>query len=557
MTRLVTLAALLGLASLHAQEPVSAPVSLSGRVVDEAGGGVAGAIVVAVDRSSGASQSTQSGPGGEFVLSRAVPGRYEITARKPGFLAGRFGAAGPGGDGVPVRAGAGIPIPPLDIVLPRPGTISGRVTNADGEAIPSALQALQPLWIGPDQIVRRIAVTMTGAEGVYQLTGLPPGRYLVVATPLIGPSQSAPAPELPPADGPRTSTTLPVFYPGVSTPASAAPIQVGVGEQVTGVDVPVRPQPVTTVAATLTSGNRRAMQFAALLLLPEQVGDVGSHAMTAPDPTPAVSIVLEAPAVAAGRYVVMASALEARDDGTLERVWARESVVVDGTTPLEVSVEMRPGAVLSGRALTEDGAAAAAGLPDTWLWPLADAYPAGVLPFTGTLQVEPTGAFTLSGIAPGRYLLQFGRDTGPQSRSSAVSRVMLSGSDIVDLPIDLRLGDRYTDVEVTVGGRLGEIGGTLTDQDGQPRYDVTLVAFAVDSRYWWPDTRRIQTVRPDTAGEYIISGLPEGEYLLAAYAGSLPENTADAQWLGGLSAQAVPVVVRHGERTEQNLRAGR
>jgi hypothetical protein len=555
MTRLIAIALLTTLASVAGQT-MPVPVSLAGRVIDDAGNGVAGALVLATDISSGVSASIRSGSDGRFVLSRVPPGRYEITARVQGFLAGRFGAMAPGEDGVPVRVAPGIAVPPLEITLDRPATIAGRVTDDRGEPMASALQALQPIRIGPDLTVRRIAVTMTGAEGGYLLTGLPPGRYLVVVTPLIGPSRSAALPEPASPDEPRTSLTLPVFYPGVTTPTQAVPVVVGAGDQVPGIDIVVSPRPVTGLTATVTSGSRRAMQFASLLLMPESVGDVGAHVVTAPDPTPAPTTVLQLPAVAEGRYVLMASALEARDDGTLERVWARESVDVDGRTPVRLSVELRPGATLSGRAVTESGGAAGSGLPDTWLWPLADAYPAGVLPFTGTLEVESSGEFVLAGIAPGRYLLQFGRDSGPQARA-AIGRVMLSGSDIVDLPLDLRVGDIYTDVVVTVGSQLGEIGGLLTDQAGQPRHDVTMIAFAVDSRYWWPGTRRIQTARPDTAGEYVVSGLPEGEYFLAAYAGALPENTADGQWLGGLSAQAVRLAVRNGARTEQSLRAGR
>jgi hypothetical protein len=131
---------------------------------------------------------------------------------------------------------------------------------------------------------------------------------------------------------------------------------------------------------------------------------------------------------------------------------------------------------------------------------------------------------------------------------------MVQGQDYADLPMDLRAGDRIPDVEVMLSNRTSELQGLLTDADGSPRFDVTLVAFPADSRYWWTGTRRIQIARPDTSGFYLMRGLPEGEYLLAAVTGPLPAEPGDPQYLGRLTGAAVPVLVIDGSRTVQDLR---
>ena len=342
----------------------------------------------------------------------------------------------------------------------------------------------------------------------------------------------------------------PAFYPGVPAAAYAATVSVSAGEEAGSLDVLVGRVPVTSLEARLARDGE-PLAYPALILVPQETGEVGLQVDTSPSVRP-----LRFAHVPAGRYDVIGSALEASPSGVLERLWAMATVDVDGTTPVEVPLTLGPGARIEGRLVSGGAASPVADLPETWLWPFDANYPSGILPFGGTLVASPTGEFTIAGIAPGRYVLQFGRDRSSQVAGWSNLHFVIAGQDMADLPIDLRLGDRYTDVEVVLSNRTSELQGTLSDESGEPRFDVTLVAFPTDSRYWWTGTRRVRLARPDTSGFYLIRGLPEGEYFLAAVSGRLPDEPTDPRWLGALTGASVRVLVSDGGRTVQDLRAG-
>src|SRR5262249_26336863 len=60
------------------------------------------------------------------------------------------------------------------------------------------------------------------------------------------------------------------------------------------------------------------------------------------------------------------------------------------------------------------------------------------------------------------------------------------------------------------------INGTLTNEQGTPVPDFTVLAFTTDSTLWRPQSRQIATARPDQTGKYRIRGLPAGQDYLVA-----------------------------------------
>jgi hypothetical protein len=56
----------------------------------------------------------------------------------------------------------------------------------------------------------------------------------------------------------------------------------------------------------------------------------------------------------------------------------------------------------------------------------------------------------------------------------------------------------------------------VTDGNGTPVADGTVLIFSSDSSRWSEDSRFVQASRPDQQGKYQVRGLPPGEYLAAA-----------------------------------------
>ena len=69
-----------------------------------------------------------------------------------------------------------------------------------------------------------------------------------------------------------------------------------------------------------------------------------------------------------------------------------------------------------------------------------------------------------------------------------------------------------SNVAITFSNKINEINGTITDDQGTPVPDYTVLAFSTDRSFWRPQSRQIATARPDQTGQFRIRGLPPGDY---------------------------------------------
>jgi hypothetical protein len=71
-------------------------------------------------------------------------------------------------------------------------------------------------------------------------------------------------------------------------------------------------------------------------------------------------------------------------------------------------------------------------------------------------------------------------------------------------------------VSVVFTDKLTEVNGTLTDSQGTPLTEYTVLAFPADASLWRAQARQIMTTRPDQNGKFQLRGLPPGEYFIGA-----------------------------------------
>ena len=142
--------------------PVAARPSLTGRVVDAAGSGVADATVVASPvlpddaRAPASLPSARTAADGTFRIEvgDGAP-MWTVFADAPG---GSFGRGGPGRPGDDVR-----------ITLNAGATLAGHVSDPDGRPVARATVR----WISTYDAARLVRRTTTGADGAFRLTGVP------------------------------------------------------------------------------------------------------------------------------------------------------------------------------------------------------------------------------------------------------------------------------------------------------------------------------------------------------------------------------------------------
>jgi hypothetical protein len=525
---------------------------------------------------------------GRFTLSHLRAGIYTLTAARSGFLDVIYGQRRPGSGraGTPIQLGDGQRIDKLVLALPRGGVISGVVTDEVGDRVAGApIRALKAEWRSGSREWQYAMTTglVSDDRGQYRAFGLPPGEYVICASPrddllqaamvaeslrrrmedvqaaavargtqtpeqklMMERMNAAAAPELP------KQAYVPVCAPSSTQLSAAAPVSLDVGEERTGVDLQLQLVPIARVSGTVTwSGGRlpvgnNADDTYVSLSKPDAIPGGASYGMHVP-----ANGQFSLMNVPSGTYTLRAHAAAPRKEGAGSMLWSSTEIVVSGQPIADITLALEPGVTVSGRVVAEGTAAVdiekmritanPGGSVQADLAPVLDS-------------PDASGRFTLVGVVPGRYRIgAYPSSPGANSIRSAV----VNGRDTLDFPIEVRMGEPITDVVVTVVPRLAEIAGQLQHDANQPATGFTVIVFAADQQYWTPQSRRIQAVRPATDGRFSVRNLPGGEYRLVAVTDVESGRWFDPAFLRELLTASIAVTLAEGERKEQTLRVVR
>ena len=236
-----------------------------------------------------------------------------------------------------------------------------------------------------------------------------------------------------------------------------------------------------------------------------------------------------------------------------ESYWAMSEVSVGTTSLADVPLVLQRGMTVSGTVAFDGANAANVDLSKlrVTLVPVTDSAITPEILSTRDAQVDATGRFTIRGAMPGRYRVGsvVGAPSGYQLESA-----LFNGRDAVDLPLEIKPGEDQTGGVVTLSTKSSDLAGTLQDANGRPISDYTLVMFPADARYWIPNARRIQAVRPGSDGRFLLTNLPAGDYRLVAVNDPEPGQWYDAAFLREVGPGAISVALGKGERRLQDVR---
>jgi hypothetical protein len=611
---------------------VTGTASISGSVVtdDVDPRPIGQARVVVIGSETAQVRVTATDATGRFSLVGLPADRYLVAASRPPYIATAAGSRRAGRPGTPISVAQGQEVTGIVIRMRRGGALAGTITDESGEpavgvnvrAVPfgalagdTSLAALQLLGSGG---------TETDDRGVFRVFGLPPGDYMVAATPprtgsddvrrvtpaevdaALGELRNAPAsapgggrgratgpPAIPPPGTPAAPAVperqpamsyVPVYYPGTTLASDAARITLGAGEERTGIDMRLELVRTSRIEGVVRSpdgtlpANLQVTLFGADWL-PMMLGSIGQSMVRAgADGSFTIA------GVAPGRYTVMArvgaqASFAAVALGVAQAppvpagprpsaVWASADVVIGGQDVSGLVLSLQPGMSVSGRVAFDSTTRPPPKDLSTVRVFLAPPQPARILAASGGAQADAAGRFSISGLIPGKYLaggaplLSSPPDSPSEMFGWSLKSFVIGGTDVADVPFELKPGDDITDAVLTFTDRVQELSGTLLDPSGRPAPDYTIVVFPVDRRYWVSQSRRIQTTRPGTDGRFKLSGpgpltLPAGEYYLAAMTDIAPNEQYDPALLSELIRASVRVTIREGERKVQDLRIRR
>ena len=340
-------------------EPVRGTGAIAGFVIDEGTGQPLRRAEVSLSSdSAGGSRVTYTNDTGAFMFPELPAGRYSLAATRPGYVRAAYGAKRYDRPGTPIQLAAGQTLTNLTLTTYKGGVITGQILDETGlPAFGVQVRALEYRTVLGERRLARprpqgggilgILGEETDDRGVFRLYGLPPGEYVIVATPRIMRTdeiramtdaeirdalQAASQPAQPAVAAATVGTSsgssapvarrdpgmtvgyAPVFYPGTTSASGAAAISLGRGEERGGVDFQVQLVPTARLEGTVIPPAGVPPQNVSLMLVAagDELGAAGVLELsTLNRAVPDAEGKFAFRAVPPGRYTLTARAVQA------------------------------------------------------------------------------------------------------------------------------------------------------------------------------------------------------------------------------------------------------
>jgi len=545
---------------------------LSGRVLAaDNGRPIRRARVLATSPQLPQGRGTLTDEAGAFDLTGLPEGRYTLTVSKTGFITLAYGQRRPLQAGTPLQLGATQELTGIEFRLPRGSVITGRILDETGEPVPgSTVRALRYQYTQGNRQLVPAGAAETDDQGTYRIWGLNPGEYYIsaLARTFMGAGRGGPGPlggrGGPPGPPPGSFAAqalearglvpgnpsdsdpiayAPTYYPGVPAVNEARPVSVALGAEARDIDFGLLLVRTSRVSGRVVNPDGSPSSTGNVVLVPD-TGQRGRGALGGTygarfrgDGAFAIAN------VPPGRYM-----LRARGGGDAQAQFGAQTLTVTDGDLTDVVVVLAPSGSLSGTVTFE--AARSAQPPDPTTIRIA-ALPADDSGFgpNPSSRVTEDRQFVLEGVAAGGHLIR----TQGSPRGWMLREVLVDGRDVIDTPLDIRSGQRVSSVTLVFTDNLSEVGGTVTDDRGNPMTEYTVLAFSSDPTYWRPMARQIMTARPDQNGRFQIRGLPAGEYFLTPVDPTEPGEWFEPSFLERHRTGAARVRVGEGDVKTQDF----
>ncbi len=466
-------------------------------------------------------QGTVTDATGTFAITDLPAGQYRVMIQHQNYPQARFG-----GVVKSVEVKAGETAGPIAVDLIPGASVSGRITDEEGEPIQGCFVQPHPVK-NPEQGVPMQGNPTTNEDGDYRFYAVPPGKYILSAQcqmQVFQPRPFSAGPDPPP------SRAYPMQYYPLATDAKAAEaVELTPGNEKSGVDFRMRPAAVTQIHGVFSpAGVDMKGRNVNLQLIPADRSRI--NGMFTGANVDVAKGTFEFRQVFPGSYELTAFANDSDDKpaGATQRVEVNDrplDVVLELHTAFEISGKVELDASSStnsnaapsnqgnlgavsgsnavGISVSSRGFSGSFGVPlingkpslnqvNIQLFPL---HQTG-MPFPQT-QAGEDGSFTLKGVIPGVWRLQV---NGP---SVFVKSAWLGSTDVTSAAIDLS-GGAAGSLRVVLSTNMATIRGSAPA--GQ-----TVYAQRIDDDMLGRSSRGSGV---DPSGQYTMSNLPPGKYRL-------------------------------------------
>jgi uncharacterized protein (DUF2141 family) len=503
---------------------------------------------------------------GRYEFKDLPAGRFTLSVSKSGFVTMQYGQSRPFEPGRPIELTEAQVMDKADVALPRGSAVQGHVVDEFGDPVADAsVTAMRMQYAsGRRRLMPMGRASVTNDQGYFRVFGLPPGEYYVSASvrtidtmvmDMLGGAGGGPS------GSNNNSGYAASYYPGTASPAEAQRVTLGVGQELSSLDIQLQPVKLAKITGVASASDGRPMSGALVMLMPtmkEAVGLMpGGTSRTDKDGNFTLS------GVAPGEYSVQVQSMAAMMSAATqamsmlggdapantpppqpsEREFATATVTVTGDDISGLVLTSTHGAKASGR-IVFDGAAPPDNIAAMRLVATptdSDNMPAAASVF-GMASVKETGAFEIDSLVGGRRL----RVVNPP-KGWSFKQLTREGVDLTDTGFDFKPGENVEGFELMMTTKTQTVTGTVAGVKGEAVKEYTVVVFAEDPQKWTAaDSRWVASARADQQGQFKISDLPAGTYLAIAVEYVPQGEWRDPAWLDRASQSATRFTLDDG-----------
>jgi hypothetical protein len=446
---------------------------------------------------------------GRFQLSGIDPGRYRLKVSRAGFVMQEYGQRTPNDPGAEIRLSAGQNLRDLLFRLIPWGVIAGRVLDEEGEPLPWAqVSALREVYSSGKRRLSSEALVPTNDLGEFRLFGLKPGRYFVSAKYKAGLHIVGRGEVREDDRDDSRPEFMPIYYPNSPDPARASTIALKAGEEITSVEILLRP--VTTYRVrgrvyNMVAGRRS--NDGVIVQLEQRNSSVARDSPDRQFNVEKPDGAFEIAGVLPGSFTLSAFWFE---DG--RRYQARQSIDVGNADVEGVNLTIVPGITVPGRIVWD-------GKPSLD----RDELVVSITPADSRISFNPAArvvgsSFVLRDVFDGTYRL---RVIG-QSKDCYVKSIRYGSSDALESGFTVFRGTQSS-LEVTISSRGARVQGVVTDKDNLPVTGVWVVLVPDEAHRDQP--RLFQKAATDQFGHYLLRGIVPGDYKIFSW-----DEVEDGAW---------------------------
>jgi len=488
--------------STHAQEavPDKTSGSISGRITVD-GKPKAGLVIELLSTDTNgprrAIAKTATSKSGKYVLTKVASGTYDVSPSTPTLVVPNQGTSGQSGRTVTIESGESIK--GIDFDLVSKGSIRGRVLDVSGEPVKG--QTVELILRGENNYSRSFYSSgpgdhQTNDEGVYHISGVPPGRYIVKVGTAYG------------LAGTRRSEKGRIYYPETFHPSAdeaskATVIEVVSGSEITDVDITVsRPlklyeivgqlivletgAPVANVGLEIVTTSAKGSTHLGGAFKSDANGE-----FRIPNAMPGHYVVAPENDRVSNTYGDPISFDVTDVDVTGLKIPMHTASTVAGVVTIEGSVDLPVADVLSKMMIVANT--------------LSDNMMSSAL----SARVNTDGSFRIAGIRPGKVSLTSFMAPGGPAATLRLLRIERNGSEMRD-GVDVRPGEDISGLRLVLGAGSSVLRGDVKIEGG-PLEGVNLHVLYRPTN---GNPGSFYSAAVDTRQHFVIKDLTPGEYEL-------------------------------------------